>query len=198
MHELKPLTYKYDALEPFIDKETMEIHHQKHHKAYVDKLNVSIESEPELKALSAEALVKGWKGLPDTVRQAVRNNAGGHVNHSFFWSILKTGTTPKAQLLSAINEKFGSLESFKEQFANAALSVFGSGWAWLVLKSAKLEIVTTPNQDSPLTDGCKPIIGIDVWEHAYYVKYRNKRSDYVQAFFSVINWDECEEAYKNG
>jgi len=195
MHELKKLPYAYDALEPFIDKETMELHHSKHHKTYVDKLNAALEKSPELQEKSADWLVINWKTLPAGVQQAVRNHGGGVWNHDFFWQVLKTGTTLQGDLLDAINKRFGSFDNFKKEYTAAAIGVFGSGWAWLVVRAGKLEIVTTPNQDSPITDGMAPLLTIDVWEHAYYVKYRNRRAEYVENFFNVINWEKVNELY---
>jgi superoxide dismutase, Fe-Mn family len=198
MHELKPLPYPSDALEPFIDKETMELHHGKHHKTYVDKLNAALEGNPELQNKSAEELVKMLPSVPEKIRGAVRNHGGGHANHTFFWQILKKDTKPHGEVAKAIDAKFGSFDGFKKEFTDKALALFGSGWTWLVLKNGSLELVNTPNQDSPLTDGATPVLGVDVWEHAYYVKYRNRRPEYVEAFFHVINWDKVEENFKNG
>lgn len=189
-HELPALTYAYDALEPFIDKETMNIHHTKHHQTYVTKLNEALTAHTELQTKSAEDLVRDLSRVPDAIRTAVRNHGGGHANHSFFWKILKKDVKPGGKIVEAINSTFGGQEQFKETFSAAAAGVFGSGWAWLVASGGKLEIMSTPNQDSPLTQGKTPIIGIDVWEHAYYLKYQNRRPEYIGAFFNVINWDE--------
>ncbi|MGA2130061.1 MAG: superoxide dismutase [Candidatus Pacearchaeota archaeon] len=196
MHTLPKLAYAYDALEPFIDTKTMEIHYTKHHQAYVDKLNKALESHPELQNKTAEDLIKDLNSVPEDIRTAVRNNGGGHVNHSFFWPILKKGMQPKGEVFQAINKKFGSFDKFKELFKDAATTVFGSGWAWLVLNSKKeLEIVKTTNQDNPISQGLIPVLGIDVWEHAYYLKYQNRRPDYVDAFWNVVNWEKVNENY---
>ena len=196
-HELKPLPYRYDALEPYIDKKTMEIHHTKHHKAYVDKLNAALDKYDKLKKKNVEDLIKDLNSVPEEIRIAVKNNGGGHVNHSFFWLILKKGVKPKGEILEAIEKKFGSFDKFKEEFVNAAIGVFGSGWAWLVLNNNELEIMKTVNQDSPLSDGKIPVLCIDIWEHAYYLKYQNRRNEYVEAFFNIINWDKVNENFKN-
>ncbi|MBI5553823.1 MAG: superoxide dismutase [Candidatus Diapherotrites archaeon] len=197
--ELKPLPYAYHALEPFIDEQTMLIHHDKHHQAYVDKLNAALEGHPELQKKSVEELVAGLNSVvPESVRGAVRNHGGGHLNHSFFWDIMKKDAqTPSTELSAAINTAFGSMDAFKEKFSNAALGVFGSGWAWLVVSSGSLEVMSTPNQDSPLTVGKKPILGVDVWEHAYYIRYMNRRADYVKAFWNVVNWSKVSEHFKH-
>ncbi len=190
-YELPKLTYAYDALEPFIDAKTMEIHYTKHHNAYVNNLNAALEKHPELNENLADMLAN-FELIPEDIRGAVRNNGGGHFNHSLFWSILKVnnGQGPKGQLLEAINKAFGSVEKFKDAFATAAKTRFGSGWAWLIVnQKGELEVVSTPNQDTPLALG-RPILGLDVWEHAYYLHYQNRRPDYVNAFFNVINWDE--------
>ena len=175
----------------------MEIHHDKHHKAYVDKLNAALEKHPELKEKTPEELVASLSSVPDDIRTAVQNNGGGHVNHTFFWNILKKDIEPKGEIFSAIEEEFGSFEEFKKKFSDAAATRFGSGWAWLVVNNGKLEVMSTANQNSPLTEGKKPLLGIDVWEHAYYLNYQNKRPDYIEAFFKVINWEEVEKNYKN-
>lgn len=192
-YELPALTYAYDALEPFIDKETMNIHHTKHHQTYVTKLNEALAAHAELQKKTVEDLVRDLGSVPDAIRTAVRNHGGGHANHSFFWKILKKDVKPSGKIIEAINSTFGGQEQFKEKFTAAAAGVFGSGWAWLVASGGKLEIMSTPNQDSPLTQGKTPIIGIDVWEHAYYLKYQNRRPEYVGAFFNVINWDEVNK-----
>jgi superoxide dismutase, Fe-Mn family len=195
-HTLPKLGYSFDALEPFIDKATMEIHHDKHHQGYVDKLNNALENHKELQEKSAEELIKDLNTIPEDIKQAVTNNAGGHVNHTFFWSILKKDVQPTGEIKEAIHKKFESGEEFKKRFAEAATTQFGSGWAWLVVNEHKeLEIIKTKNQDSPLSDGKIPILGIDVWEHAYYLKYQNKRPEYVEAFFKVINWEKVNELY---
>lgn len=192
-YELPALTYAYDALEPFIDKETMNIHHTKHHQTYVTKLNEALAAHAELQKKTVEDLVRDLGSVPDAIRTAVRNHGGGHANHSFFWKILKKDVKPSGKIIEAINSTFGGQEQFKEKFTVAAAGVFGSGWAWLVASGGKLEIMSTPNQDSPLTQGKTPIIGIDVWEHAYYLKYQNRRPEYIGAFFNVINWDEVNK-----
>ena len=197
MHTVPALGYGYDALEPFIDKETMQIHHDKHHQAYVDKLNAALEKHKELQTKKVTELLKDLDKIPEDIRTAVRNHGGGHFNHSFFWQIMKKDVACTGKIAEAIKEEFGSFDAFKEKFSAAALGVFGSGWAWLVVNEGKLEIMSTPNQDSPISQGKKPILGLDVWEHAYYLKYQNKRPDYVQAFFKVINWEKVNEHFKN-
>ena len=194
-HTLPPLPYPTDALEPHIDKMTMEIHHGKHHNAYVTNLNAAIEKAPELASKSVEDLVKGINSVPESVRTAVRNNAGGHLNHSMFWLIMgpKAGGAPTGAIADAINSSFGSFDKFKEQFKAAAVGRFGSGWAWVVDQGGKLVIESTPNQDNPLMDGKKPVFGIDVWEHAYYLKYQNRRPDYIDAWWNVVNWAEINK-----
>lgn len=201
-YKLPALPYAYDALEPYFDKQTMEIHYSKHHQAYVDNANKALEGLPEeLKSLSAEELIAKLDKIPDDKRTVLRNNAGGHANHSLFWTILKTGTTLKGALKEAIERDFGSVDEFKQKFEQAAASRFGSGWAWLVLKDGKLAVVSTANQDSPLmgesVSGASgfPIIGLDVWEHAYYLKYQNRRPDYIKSFWDVVNWDEAEKRF---
>jgi Fe-Mn family superoxide dismutase len=193
--ELKELPYDYDSLEPYIDEETMKIHHDKHHQAYCDKFNAAIKGT-ELENKSAEEIITDLNSVPEKIRTAVRNNGGGFVNHNLFWELLKKEVEAKGEVVEAIKEEFGSLETFKEEFSKAATTRFGSGWAWLVVnQEGKLEIMSTPNQDSPLTQGKKPILTIDVWEHAYYLKYQNKRPDYIEAFFKVINWEKVNELY---
>jgi superoxide dismutase, Fe-Mn family len=192
-----PLGYAFDALEPIIDAKTMEIHHDKHHKAYVDKLNEAVAKAPELAGKSVEELVKNLAAAPEAVRPAIRNHAGGHFNHSLFWQHLKKGTGgPEGELLKAIEASFGTFAAWQTAFGDAAIKQFGSGWAWLVLKGGKLAVEATPNQDSPLSTGGVPIIGIDVWEHAYYLKYQNQRPAYVKAFQEAINWQFAGERYK--
>jgi len=193
--ELPKLEYAYDSLEPFIDEATMKIHHDKHHQAYTDKLNVALEKHPELKIRDAEELLKNLKQVPEDIRTAIRNNGGGYVNHNFFWEILKKDVKIKGKIKQEIEKRFGSFEKFKEEFTNAAIGLFGSGWAWLVVNNGKLEITTTPNQDSPISEGKIPLLTIDVWEHAYYLKYQNRRADYVAAFFNVINWEKVEDNF---
>lgn len=196
-YQLPKLPYGYDALEPYIDVETMHIHHEKHHNAYVTNLNAAIEKHPELGSKSIEELIADIDALPEDIRTAVRNNGGGHANHTFFWEIMapKAGGEPVGELKTAIDEAFGSFTDFKAKFKAAATTRFGSGWAWLVVKDGKLEITSTPNQDSPLMEGLTPILGLDVWEHAYYLNYRNVRPDYVDAFWNVVNWDKVNELY---
>lgn len=194
----KPLSYPTNALEPHIDAQTMEIHHGRHYKAYVDNYNKALEKAPQLAAKSVEeVLANNLSAVPDEIKTAVRNNGGGVVNHELFWEILAPGgsKTPTGNLAAAINNTFGGYEKFKELFSQAAATRFGSGWAWLVKANGKLEIYSTPNQDSPLMDGKTPIIGLDVWEHAYYLKYQNKRPDYIAAFFNVLNWTVAEAKF---
>ena len=196
-HLLPSLTYSYNALEPYIDELTMTIHHTKHHQAYVDNLNAALEKHPELFDLTIEELLNQIESLPTDIQTAVKNNCGGHYNHSLFWSQLKFNPDgkPNGELLKAIEEAFGSFETFKEQFANAAKTRFGSGWAWLVVnKHGRLEVVSTPNQDPVFTVGM-PILGLDVWEHAYYLKYQNRRPEYIKAFFNIIDWDVVNQRY---
>ena len=196
---LPPLPYAFDALEPYIDAKTMEIHHDKHHQAYVTNLNKAIAAHPELGKQPVETLVANLSTIPEDIRTAVRNNGGGHTNHSLFWKTLgkNDGAPPGAELGKAIDRTFGSYSAFREQFTKAALGVFGSGWAWLSLDANKqLLIESTPNQDSPLTAGHQPVFGIDVWEHAYYLKYQNKRADYIAAFYNVINWDAVNQRFR--
>ncbi len=194
-HVLPELSYHYDALEPFIDARTMEIHHTKHHQAYISNLNAAIKGNAELSQLTAGELVSDLNQVPEAIRTVVRNHGGGHVNHSFFWQLLKKNVAPGGPVLSAIDKQFGNFDSFKEKFTGAALKQFGSGWAWLVVSDGTLEILSTANQDSPLSQGKKPVLGIDVWEHAYYLLYQNRRPDYVEAFFSVIDWEKVNEHY---
>ncbi|OIO64803.1 superoxide dismutase [Candidatus Woesearchaeota archaeon CG1_02_57_44] len=193
MHTLPELGYSYNALEPFIDETTMRIHHTKHHQGYVDKLNAALEGHADLQKKSVHDLLQVLDQVPEAIRTAVRNNGGGHANHSFFWSLLKKdGGMPTGRIADAIKASFGSVEEFRKQFAAAAMTRFGSGWAWLVKdKQGKLVVMSTANQDSPLSQGLAPIIGLDVWEHAYYLKYQNKRNDYIDAFFSIIDWEQA-------
>ncbi|WHY90533.1 superoxide dismutase [Neobacillus cucumis] len=195
--ELPQLPYAEDALEPHIDKETMNIHHTRHHNTYVTNLNNALAGNEELLSKSVEEVISNLDAVPETARTAVRNNGGGHANHSLFWTILSPngGGAPSGELADAINSKFGSLEAFKEEFAKAATTRFGSGWAWLAVNNGELEVTSTPNQDSPLMEGKTPILGLDVWEHAYYLKYQNKRPDYIGAFWNVVNWDEVSKRY---
>ncbi|MFW5693707.1 MAG: superoxide dismutase [Alkalispirochaeta sp.] len=190
------LPYAYNALEPHIDEATMKVHHDKHHVGYTTKLNAAVEGT-EYEKMDAEELVAKRDSLPDTIKTAVRNAGGGHVNHSLFWTIMSPdgGGAPSGALADAINSTFGSFDAFKEQFASAATGRFGSGWAWLVVNNGALEIMSTPNQDSPLSEGKTPILGLDVWEHAYYLKYQNRRPEYIQAFFNVVNWDQVAKNF---
>lgn len=206
MHTLPKLPYAYDALEPYIDEQTMKIHHLKHHQAYIDKLNAALEKYSELQNKKLEELLMNLEAVPEPIRTAVRNHGGGHWNHSFFWTILapvdnqgSTLTRPgdglgnKGRTLkTALEKNFGRVEEFQKQFKDAALARFGSGWVWLIDDSDKLSIITTANQDTPISEGHKPILGLDVWEHAYYLKYQNRRADYIDAFLKVINWTEVE------
>src|SRR5262249_36951385 len=199
-HTLPPLPYPSDALEPHIDKQTMEIHHGKHHNAYVTNLNAALEKHPELQSKSAEDLIKGIGSVPEDIRTAVRNNGGGHINHSMFWQILapNAGGAPSGNIAHAISGAFGSFDAFKEKFNAAATSRFGSGWAWLIKKGNAVEIISSANQDSPVMDGNYPIMGLDVWEHAYYLKYQNRRPEYIAAWWNVVNWPEIEKRFNSG
>jgi superoxide dismutase, Fe-Mn family len=196
-HSLPPLPYPSDALEPHIDKQTMEIHHGKHHNAYVTNLNAALDKHPELQSKSLDDLMKGLSSVPEDIRTAVRNNGGGHWNHSMFWQIMaaKAGGEPGGKLGAAIKTAFGDFAKFREQFAAAGVGRFGSGWAWLINSGGKLSIASTPNQDNPLMEGKKAIMGLDVWEHAYYLKYQNRRPDYINAWWNVVNWKEVEKRY---
>ncbi|MDC0808543.1 superoxide dismutase [Lactococcus petauri] len=196
-YTLPELPYAYDALEPFFDEETMHLHHDKHHQTYVNNLNAAIEKHPEFFDKTVEELVAYLDRLPEDIRVAVRNNGGGHLNHTMFWEWLapNAGGTPTGDIAAAIDEAFGSFDDFKAEFKAAATGRFGSGWAWLVLDYGKLKVVSTANQDNPISDGQIPVLGLDVWEHAYYLKYRNVRPDYIEAFFSLINWDKVNELY---
>lgn len=197
-HELPNLEYEYSALEPYIDEMTMTIHHSKHHATYVNNLNVALEAYPELQEKTVEELVKDLENLPADVRTAVRNNGGGHYNHSLFWKLLSPkGGEVNGLLGEAITAKFGSFDFFKESFAKAAATRFGSGWAWLVVNNNnELEVLSTANQDTPVSDGFKPVLALDVWEHAYYLKYQNRRPDYVVSFWNVVNWDYVNKLYE--
>jgi superoxide dismutase, Fe-Mn family len=194
-HTLPPLPYAHDALEPHIDKQTMEIHHGKHHQAYVTNLNAALEKHPELQSKSVEDLIRNISSVPEDIRTAVRNNGGGHANHSMFWQIMgpKAGGAPTGAIADAIKASFGSFDAFKEQLAKAGTGRFGSGWAWVIETGGKLTIESTPNQDSPLMEGKKPVFGLDVWEHAYYLKYQNRRPDYITAWWNVVNWAEINK-----
>ena len=197
--ELPKLGYAYDALEPTIDAKTMEIHHTKHHQAYIDKLNQALEKYPEFQNMEIEEILKSLDKLPEDIRTAVRNNGGGHYNHDLFWKIMSpySEKKPVGELAEKINEKFGDFESFKAKFKEAGIGRFGSGWSWLVLSEDKrIDIVSTPNQDNPMSEGKEVIFGLDVWEHAYYLKYMNKRPDYIEAWWNVVNWKAIEERYQ--
>ncbi len=197
-YTLPSLPYPYDALEPCIDKMTMEIHHTKHHQGYINNLNSALEKYSEFHNLELEEILKNLNQLPEEIKIAVRNNGGGHYNHSLFWEIMKPngGNKPAGKLAEAIENTFGSFENFKNLFSEVALKHFGSGWAWLVLTPQKeLKVYSLPNQDSPLMNGDLPIMGLDVWEHAYYLKYQNRRNEYIQAWWNVVNWEKIEERY---
>ena len=195
--ELPELGYSYDALEPYIDKETMQIHHDKHHKTYVDKLNKALEGHEEIQAKDVEYLLKNLDSVSEEIRTAVKNNAGGHLNHSFFWTVLKKNVQPGGEVLKAIITDFGSYDNFLQEFKHAAVNQFGSGWVWLVLNpnTNKLEIAQTRDHETPITDGKIPLLVVDVWEHAYYLKYQNRRPDYVDAFINVINWEQVNKNF---
>jgi superoxide dismutase, Fe-Mn family len=196
-HVLPPLPYAFDALEPYIDAKTMEIHHDKHHGAYVTNLNKALEGNADLQKLSVEQLIAQIDRVPENIRTAVRNNGGGHANHSLFWKIMKKGGggEPKGELADAIKSTFGSFADFKTKFNQAATTRFGSGWAWLFFKDGKLTLESLPNQDNPLMSGGKPVMGLDVWEHAYYLKYQNRRPEYIEAWWNVVNWDEITKNF---
>jgi len=197
-HSLPPLPYDYNALEPHIDEQTMRIHHDKHHAAYVNNLNAALEKHPELANKSVDDLVKGINTVPEDIRTAVRNNGGGDINHTMFWGIMgpKKGGAPTGPIADAIKSTFGDFEKFKTQMNDAGAKRFGSGWAWLLDVGGKLVVESTANQDSPLMEGKKPILGIDVWEHAYYLKYQNRRPDYLAAWWNVVNWDAVNKRFR--
>jgi Fe-Mn family superoxide dismutase len=198
--ELPKLDYPYDALEPYIDARTMEIHYSKHHAGYVSKTNAALESHPDLAGKGIDELLSDLNALPEDLRTAIRNNGGGHSNHSLFWKVMAPGAggEPKGSLAEAIAAKFGSFDSFKSEFSKAAATRFGSGWAWLVTDaSGGLKVLSTANQDSPLSDGMKPVLGLDVWEHAYYLKYQNRRPDYIEAWWNVVNWEEVAKRFES-
>jgi superoxide dismutase, Fe-Mn family len=197
-HQLPPLPYGFDALEPYIDAKTMEIHHDKHHGTYVTNLNKALEGHADLQKLSIAELLAQITKVPENIRTAVRNNGGGHANHSLFWKIMKKGGggEPRGALAEAINKAFGSFTDFKTKLNQAATTRFGSGWAWLFIRDGKLTVESTPNQDSPLMEGSKPVMGIDVWEHAYYLKYQNRRPEYIEAWWNVVNWDQVADNYR--
>lgn len=195
--ELPKLPYAEDALEPYIDAQTMNIHHTKHHQAYINNLNAAIEKHPELAGKSLEDLLSDLNAVPEDIRTAVRNNGGGTWNHNMFWEIMgpKTGSSPSGELTKALEAAFGSFDAFKEEFAKAATTRFGSGWAWLVRQGERLAVVSTANQDTPVSDGASPILGLDVWEHAYYLKYQNRRPEYISNWWNVVNWNAVAERY---
>ena len=198
--EVPPLPYEYNALEPYIDTQTMQLHHDKHHAAYVNNLNNALQNQSQLASWTVEDLVQRINEVPESIRTAVRNNAGGHTNHSMFWQIMKPngGGEPTGELGSAIQQAFGSFDQFKAAFNDAGVKRFGSGWTWLVLdRSGKLQVISTANQDSPMMDGMFPVMGNDVWEHAYYLKYQNRRPDYLAAWWNVVNWDEITHRYQH-
>jgi len=197
-HKLPVLAYANNALEPHIDALTMEIHHDRHHNTYVTNLNVALESAPELQSLSVEELIANLDGVPESIRTAVRNNGGGHANHSLFWETIapNAGDMPTGALAAAIDSKFGNFENFKAEFAKAATTHFGSGWAFLAVSNGKIEVYSLPNQDSPIMDGKTPLLGLDVWEHAYYLNYRNKRPEYIAAFWNIVDWNKVSKNYE--
>jgi superoxide dismutase, Fe-Mn family len=198
-YELPPLPYPSNALEPHIDAKTMEIHHDKHHQAYITNANKALEGHPDLAAKPVDELLADLSKVPESIRTVVRNNAGGHSNHTFFWKIIgpNAGGSPKGKLAEAINSTFGSFDQFKGELEKAGIGRFGSGWAWLVVnKEGKLQITSTANQDSPISEGLKPVIGVDVWEHAYYLLYQNRRPDYLKAWWNVVNWDQAEKNFQ--
>jgi superoxide dismutase, Fe-Mn family len=196
-HELPKLPYAYDALEPHIDARTMEIHHTKHHQGYVNNLNAALEKAPNLQKTSLEELLRGIASVPEAIRTAVRNHGGGHANHTLFWQVMapKAGGAPTGKLAEALAKTFGDVDAFKEQFSAAAASRFGSGWAWLVVHNGKLAVESTANQDSPIMEGKTPVLGLDVWEHAYYLHYQNRRPDYIKAWWNVVNWPEVARRF---
>jgi superoxide dismutase, Fe-Mn family len=200
-HQLPDLPYGYDALEPFIDKETMTLHHDKHHATYVNNLNAALEKHPELASKTADSMLADLNAVPEDIRMAIRNNGGGHVNHSMFWTIMgpNQGGQPSGAIGEAIASTFGDFETFKKNFNDAGVKQFGSGWAWLVLtRDGKLQIMSTPNQDNPMSQGLIPVFGNDVWEHAYYLKYQNRRADYLAAWWNVVNWSEVAKRFATG
>jgi Fe-Mn family superoxide dismutase len=197
-HQLPPLPYPNNALEPYIDEMTMMIHHDRHHNTYVTNLNNALEGHPELQSKTVEELIADLDSVPESIRTAVRNNGGGHANHSLFWEVIgpNGGGQPTGALAEAIDRELGGFEKFKEEFSKAAAGRFGSGWAWLSVKDGKLVISSTPNQDSPIMEGAVPILGLDVWEHAYYLKYQNKRPEYINAFWNIVNWENVGKRYE--
>jgi len=196
--ELPPLPYAYNALEPYIDEQTMHLHHDKHHQAYVTNLNAALEKHPELQSWSIEDLMIKLNQVPDDIRTAVRNNGGGHINHAMFWQIMgpNAGGEPTGSLATAVKQTFGDFASLKDQVNKAGAARFGSGWAWVVIDNGKLAVMSTANQDNPLSEGKLPVFGVDVWEHAYYLKYQNRRPDYLAAWWNVVNWNEIQKRYE--
>lgn len=199
-HVLPKIDYAYNALEPYIDEQTMRIHHTKHHQAYIDKLNAAISGKKDLESMGVEELLKKINSVPEDIKMAVRNHGGGHANHSMFWKLMAPNTDgkPSGDIAVAIDKAFGSFDEFKKKFSDAAIGRFGSGWAWLALNKGKLEVYSTANQDSPLMEGKVPVLGIDVWEHSYYLKYNQKRNEYVEAWWNVVNWKQANDYYKKG
>ena len=200
MHEVPPLSYSFDALEPHVDAQTMQIHHDKHHAAYVTNLNKALDGHPDLQSKSVEDLLRGFAGVPEAIRTAVKNHGGGHANHSLFWQVMGphdggSSNGPGGDLAAAIDRDFGSFQSFKEKLTNAAAGQFGSGWGWLVVDGGKLDVIARPNQDSPLMEGKTPLLGVDVWEHAYYLKYQNRRPDYLAAWWNTVNWQAVADRF---
>ena len=193
---LEPLPYAYTALEPYFDEQTMNLHHDKHHQTYIDKLNAALDAHKDLQNKKVEELLKDLSKIPETIRTAVKNHGGGHFNHSFWWPMLKKDVQITGDIQKAINSSFGTFEDFREKFTDSALGVFGSGWTWLVLSNEKLEIMNTANQECPITLGKMPVMGVDMWEHSMYLRYQNKKSEYLDAFFNVINWDQINKNYK--
>jgi Fe-Mn family superoxide dismutase len=199
MHEVPPLPYSFDALEPHIDAQTMQIHHDKHHAAYVTNLNKALDGHPDLQGKSVEDLLRGFDSVPEAIRTAVRNHGGGHANHSLFWQVMgpQSGGNPSGDLAAAIDRDFGSFQAFKEKLTNAAAGQFGSGWGWLVAGGGKLDVIARPNQDSPLMEGKTPLLGVDVWEHAYYLKYQNRRPDYLAAWWNTVDWQAVADRFSH-
>ena len=197
MHTLPKLPYDYNALEPYIDEQTMTIHHTKHHQAYIDKLNGAVKGT-KLETMNVDEVLKKINDVPENIRTAVRNHGGGHSNHSFFWQVMapNAGGEPHGNAGDAIKHTFGGFDKFKEEFTNAAMTIFGSGWAWLVIKDNKLEVIKTPNQDSPLMEGKTPLLGIDMWEHAMYLRYQNRKNEYIAAWWNVVNWKKVNELFE--
>tara|TARA_Y100000034_G_scaffold91111_1_gene109861 strand:+ start:7432 stop:8037 length:606 start_codon:yes stop_codon:yes gene_type:complete len=195
VYEKQPLKYEFDALEPYIDSQTMEIHHTKHHQSYADKLNKAVEGNQELLEKSIQELLENLESIPEEIKTAVKNNAGGVWNHDFFFNSLKKDTPPSGEIIAEIEKKFGSFENFKIEFTKSASTLFGSGWTWLVLNGDELKIINTSGHDSPISQGMKPILVIDVWEHSYYLKYQNRRPEYIEAFWNIINWKEVEKRF---